>query len=358
MTQKYDDDARLKEQISLLVDALESDSESVRNSAIVQISLFGSKAVPQLMNILGADLAEELRARKNNEAKNSYLELAICGILKSLGIISDPTPIDIIGKARPRREAIEALAKIGGTASLDMIMSSIIAPLDMLGNQKDGAMRNFVDADQISSASNDKFVRNVFNCLGEPGKLRLKEELASQDPRRRAAAASVARVMREKELIPELTAVLKGHDPWAKAEAAHALQELGATDTEPVLVKELFDTERMIEDLDLAQSREASDLVVYDQLRQVREVIERAVLELGDPNSLVEVGFHPVRRDTTKISVRPEFRKAIVKSGESAMPALTKILTAQDKSAQSSAAEIIAEIKKNETVDGDMNQSP
>ena len=69
----------------------------------------------------------------------------------------------------------------------------------------------------------------------------------------------------------------------------------------------------MIEDLELSQTREASDLLVYDQLKEARDAIEKAVLELGDVNTLVEVGFHPVRRDASKFSVRPEFRKAISK---------------------------------------------
>ena len=359
MTQKYDEEARLKEQINLLVQALESDSESVRNAVIVQLSIFGSKAVPHLMSILDSDLAEELRARRHDEAKNSYLELEVDGILKSLGIIQDQSPIEIIAKALPRKEAVEALAKIGGAKSLDLIMTSIEAPHDELGNQKGGALRNFVDAEQSSSPSNDRFVRSVFTFLGEPGRSRLKEELASPDPRRRAAVASILRVMHEKDSIPELTLILKGHDLGPKAEAARALQELGANDVEPLLVKELFDVERMIEELELSQTREASDLLVYDQLREARDAIEKAVLELGDVDTLVEVGFRPfpVRRDTSKFSVRPEFRKAIVRNGESSMSALTKFLAAQDKSAQSSAAEIIAEIKKNEEAENNPSES-
>jgi len=39
---------------------------------------------------------------------------------------------------------------------------------------------------------------------------------------------------------------------------------------------------------------------------------------------------------------------AIIEKGESAMPALTKFLNADDRSAQSAAAEIIAEIKRRE----------
>ena len=293
-----------------------------------------------------AYLAEEVRARSHNEARNSYLELAIDGIIKSLGIISDQAPVELIAKALPRRDAVEALAKIGGAKSIDLIMNLIAAPMDEFGNQKGGALRNFVDAEQSSSPANDRFVRNVFTCLGEPGRARLKEELSSANPRRRAAVASVARVMRDKDSIVELTAMLRGHELGEKAEAARALEEIGAKDAEPLLVKELFDVERMIDDMELSQTREASDLLVYDQLKEARNAVEKAVLGLGDVNTLVEVGFHPARAD--KFSVRPEFRKAIVRNGESSVSALTKFLTAQDKSAQSAAAEIIAEIKKHE----------
>ena len=293
MTQKYDDESRLKEQINLLVQSLESDSESTRNVAVVQLSLLGAKAVPHLMGILESDLTEELRAKRHDEARNSYLELAIDGIIKSLGIIQDEAPVELIAKALPRKEAVEALAKIGGARSLDLIINLIEAPPDEFGNQKGGALRNFLDPEQPSSPSNDRFVRNVFTCLGEPGRLRLKEELASKDPRRRAAVASVARVMQDKDSIVELSVMLRGHDLGEKAEAARALMELGANDVEPLLVKELYEVERMIEDLELSQTREASDLVVYDQLKEARDAVEKAVLLLGDVDTLVEVGFHP-----------------------------------------------------------------
>ena len=342
---------RLTEQVELLVRSLESDSENVRNGIIVQLSLFGSKIVPQLTRDLDKYLDVESMGLGRGEPKNSYLELAIDGILKSLGMIQDPSPVEIIERALPRKEAVEALSKIGGSKSLDLILSSMEAPVDEWGNQPGGALRNFVDSEQKGSRANDDFVRNVFINLGDPGRLRLKEDLSSPVPRRRAVVASILRAMHDKDSTPQLLAILKSKDLGPKAEAAHALQELNSRDLEPELIKELFSVERMIVDLELSESKQASDLLLYDQLREARDVIESAVLALGDPSSLVEVGFHPspVRRDTSKFSVRPEFRKAIIESGESAMPALTKFLTtSQEKSVQSSAAEIIAEIKKRE----------
>ena len=111
---------------------------------------------------------------------------------------------------------MEALAKIGGARSLDLIMNLIEAPLDEFGNQKGGALRNFVDAEQSSSPSNDRFVRNVFTCLGEPGRSRLKEELASANPRRRAAVASIARVMHDKDSIRGIDSDAQGPRPRAR----------------------------------------------------------------------------------------------------------------------------------------------
>lgn len=345
MTEKYDDESRLKEQLDLLIESLESDSESVRNSVVVQLSLFGSRAVPHLVNVLAGDLAEEVRARQAGEARNSYLKLAIDGLLKTLGIISDAAATDVISRALPRKDAVEALAKIGGPRPLEMIIGLISAPADSLGNQKGGPLRNFLDADQVSSPANERFVRNVFSFLGEPGKARLKEELQGPDPNRKAAAASVARIIHEREFVPELTVMLKGREFAPKAEAAHALQELGASDAGPLLVRELFEIEARMEDLEQSQSKEVSDLLVYSQMQDARDVIDKAILELGDVDALVEVGFHPSRHDK-KFSMRPGYRLAILKKGELAMPALTKFLTADDRSAQSAAAEIIAEIKK------------
>lgn len=347
LTDKYDEESRLKEQLDLLIESLESDSESVRNSVIVQLSIFGTRAVPRLTNVLENDLTEERRARIAKEPKNSYLDLAIDGLIKTLGMISDQSPVDVIAKALPRKEAVEALSKIGGAKSLDLIMGCVAAPVDTYGNPIGGALRNFVDAEQISSLSNDRFFRAVFTYLGEAGKLRLKEELASSDMKKRAAAASIARIMHDRDLVPELTLMLRGHELTGKAEAARALQEIGTAGVGPLLEKELFEIETRIEDLELSQSKEVSDLLVYSQLQETRDIVEKAIFELGDVDVLVEVGFHPAKRDK-RFAMRPGFRKAIVNKGEAAMPALTKFLSAQDRSVQANAADIIAEIKKSE----------
>jgi HEAT repeat protein len=347
LNQKYDEESRLKEQLDLLIESLENDSENVRDLAVVQLSMFGAKAVPHLVSVLNSDLAEEARARSAEEAKNSYLELAIDGLIKTLGIISDQSTVDLVARALPRKEAVEALAKIGSGKSLDLIMDCIAAPVDTYGNPIGGALRNFVDTEQMSSPSNDHFVRTIFAYLGELGKPRLKEELASSDLKKRAAAASIARILHDGALVPELTLILKGHELAGKAEAARALQELGGPDIGPLLEKELFEIETRIEDLELSQSKEVSDLLVYSQLQETRDVIEKAILESGDADSLVEVGFHQAKRDE-KFSIRSGFRRAIVRKGESAMPALTKYLTAMDRVVQANAADVIAEIKKSE----------
>jgi len=52
--EKYNEDARLREQIGLLIRSLRSEDEGIQEIAIVQLSLFGPKAVPFTKSALGS----------------------------------------------------------------------------------------------------------------------------------------------------------------------------------------------------------------------------------------------------------------------------------------------------------------
>jgi len=122
LTSRYDDDARLREQIGLLVRALRSDSDSVRESAVVQLSLFGVKAVPYLSSALVAAQEEN---RGSSGSDRSSVERAIGAIVYALGIIADPSAASIVAKALPIPQAVLALGKIGTPTALGLLIQEI-----------------------------------------------------------------------------------------------------------------------------------------------------------------------------------------------------------------------------------------
>jgi len=56
--EKYNENARFREQVGLLIRALRSDLESVQEIAVVQLSLFGPRAIPFLTSALSGARAQ------------------------------------------------------------------------------------------------------------------------------------------------------------------------------------------------------------------------------------------------------------------------------------------------------------
>jgi DNA-binding HxlR family transcriptional regulator len=127
--EKYDEDSRFRDQVGILIRALRSDSPGVQDVAIVQLSLFGPKAVPYLASALSHALDEISNPQYSNYDINSRIETnaeeAVSGIVRVLGIIGAPASVSDVVKALPRLEAFEALAKIGNKKSLLAVLSAM-----------------------------------------------------------------------------------------------------------------------------------------------------------------------------------------------------------------------------------------
>ena len=162
---------RFEEQVGLLVKALRSKDEGVRDLAVVQISQLGPKAVPYLGSAL-EDALDESDARQSAHESMSSAERGIAGVCSALGIIRDSDAVMTLAAALPRKEAVEALAKIGGERALELIM-------DMIEGKDSSWPSSSADSDPA-------FVRRVFLRFGEAGRKRLQDELAngsSPEPR-------------------------------------------------------------------------------------------------------------------------------------------------------------------------------
>lgn len=182
---------RLAEQVGMLTRALRSRDESVQELAVVQLSLLGPKVVPQLTLALEKAL-DESDMRQGSHESISSPERGIAGICGALGIIGDSDAIVDLAAALPRKEAVEALAKIGGERALDLVMGTIEnapdhgGPLGYIGHSS---------WPSGGAGADPAFVRRVFLLFGEAGKKRLEEELANGSSASRTAIAEIIRIM-------------------------------------------------------------------------------------------------------------------------------------------------------------------
>jgi HEAT repeat protein len=115
---------RFAEQVGLLVKALRSTEEGVQELAVVQVTLLGPKAVPYLASALEAAL-DECDRRQSAHRPASGAEREIAGICRALGIIRDADAVVDLAVALPRREAVEALSRIGGERALNLLTDTI-----------------------------------------------------------------------------------------------------------------------------------------------------------------------------------------------------------------------------------------
>ena len=333
---KYDEDARFREQVGLLIRALRSDLESVKEVAVVQLSLFGPKAIPYLTSALSRAFVEtsSLRYERSNP------EEAINGIVRVLGIIGDSVPISDIANALPRPEAVEALAKIGNNKALEAVIAGMPKWYDKYDE--------YVKLREYGSAGCelepiDDFVRKIFGCFGEEGKKGLQTALHEGNKETKDTVAKILAALGEPDFIPALLEALENVNFSTKAEAARALHKLKAREAVPKMVTELL----KIQDCVHSSSRKAKNKWQY----AYRDLAE-AVLELGSVDDWMLISFH--RPEVPQVdyygygSQKPKFNAAIINSGERAVPGLTKLLQASDPDIQRDAAEMIAKIKRGE----------
>lgn len=182
---------RFAEQVGMLMSALRSTDESVREMAIVQLSFLGPKAVSHLTSALEEALDESDFRRASHQSAASA-ERAIAGICHALGIIGDSDAVVDLAAALPRKESVEALAKIGGERALDLVMGTIENEPGEGGSIGQGGH----SSGPFGNAGADPaFVKRVFLLFGQAGRKRLQVELSRGSSSSRATVAEIMRIM-------------------------------------------------------------------------------------------------------------------------------------------------------------------
>ncbi len=183
---------RFAEQTGILIRTLRSTDDSVRDLAMVQLTLLGTKAVPYLTSAL-EDALDESDARQAAHRSMSGAERGIAGVCSALGIIGDSDAVVDLAAALPRKEAVEALAKIGGSRALNLVMDAIENKPGL-----NGPIKSYGEESSWPSSTADldpAFVRRVFLLFGETGRKRLQDELATASGSRREAVAEILRIV-------------------------------------------------------------------------------------------------------------------------------------------------------------------
>lgn len=343
--EKYSDDVRFREQVGLLIRSLRSKVESIQEIAIVQLSLFGPKAVPFLKSALSEAL-DELKSSEASERRPTYydsddkfesVERAVTGLTRALGIISVPGTVTEIAQALPRTEAFEALAKIGNKQALDLIVSSIH---NWFAKNVGGRYHEEEEATRA-----DNFLRKIFSSFDEEGGRALEIALTDESFEHRHVIARILAVVGDDKSVPALIVALENGDYLTKTEAANALRRLKATEAIPKITDALLKTEGF---LSTPRDRSSDDLNLRQNAESAWTALANAALNLGSIDDWITIAFH---RPKDENHARP-FYEALINSKDKAVPALTKLLQAQDNDVQRTAAEMIAKIKRGEKEDG------
>jgi len=328
--EKYNEDARFREQVGLLIRALRSDITSVQEIAVVQLSLFGPRAIPYLRSALSEAFSE----LDNSEAT----EDAISGLIKVLGIISVPATVPVVVKALPRPEAFEALAKIGNKQALDAVISSIPKWYSKYVDLYYSSERKPEDVDD--------FLRKIFGHFDqEDVKTALENALSAGEETAKSIAARILAVVGDSHSFPALIDALENGNCSTKTEVARALIRLRSREAVPNIIAELVKIQGYS-----PSSKRDNTSADHDAetIRTAKDALSDAVLKLGSVDDWLQISFHRPKLDLRKSS---HFDGAIINSGEKAIPELTKLLQAPDSDVQQEAAEMIARIKRGEKVD-------
>jgi hypothetical protein len=183
---------RFEEQVTMLTRALRSTDQCVHELAIVQLSLLGPRVVDMLTSELEGALEESDRRQASHQSLSSA-ERTIAGLCHTLGIIGSSDAIVDLAVALPRKEAVEALAKIGGERALELVMDTIEND-----SGTGGSLRSYSQSSSWPSVYTDAdpaFVRRVFLLFGDIGKKRLQEELLRSTGSKHAAVAEIIRIL-------------------------------------------------------------------------------------------------------------------------------------------------------------------
>lgn len=316
-----------KEQVGLVIRALRADLESVRELAIVQLSLFGSRATPYIIAALVEALKEEkqnARARFNYTytSPGSSPGLAVDGLLRTLEIIADPTTIQSVARALPRKEAVIALAKIG----TDEALSTIIENIPNWYKPKDSGPLSIDLCD-------DDDVKTIFSYFNDEKGAQLRKYLEKTDAETKIKTMKILTLISDTQSSNAALEQLKNEDIQVKIAVIQILRKFKAKDAVPQLIDELFK---------VSDKGDPSEGSIFGD-REYRSVIEElcdAIAELGEVKDWIKVASHRPDIKNRRINAK------IVNSGEIAVPSLMKLLNAKDQTIQQMSADMIAKIKR------------
>jgi len=349
--EKYNEDARFREQVGLLIRALRSDVTSIQEIVVVQLSLFGPRAIPYLKSALSEAFSELSDPEAIKERSNYYYRLkghntievterAIAGLIKVLGIIGVPVTVPDVVKALPRPEAFEALAKIGNKQALDAVISS------MPKWYNEYVDKSHYDTNRWKTEDVDDFLRKTFGHFDEEEvKKGLETALNEGEETAKNTAAKILAVVGDSSSFPALIGALEKSNCSTKTEAARALLRLRASEAIPTIITELLKIQSSSPP-QTGMMRTADD--EDESVWTAKDALSVAVLELGSVDDWLQISFHRPKLDLRK---NGRFYDAIINSGEKAIPGLTKLLQAPDLDVQREAAEMIARIKRGEKAD-------
>jgi HEAT repeat protein len=342
-----DEEGLLRDQVGLLARALRSDTAGVRESTVVQLSTFGTRAVPYLKVALTealkeiGDRSKERRSYEDDYGGRSDPELAATGLCTVLGMVADPRAFPELEASLPRPEAVEALAKLRSDEALGTIVESIPH-----WYRKSGSYQKKYSVD-------DSFVRRVFSYFGDRGTKKLHEVLGKGPSETRELVAKIVAILGDKSSLDGLKDTLENGDYAAKAEAARAVQELKAKDAVPTLLAVLFKIREYAPSQPARKTKGRSfggdDYEDHQSWREACLAIGEALLELGSVDDWLSVAYHWPAIEYVKY----DFRGAVQNAGEKAVPGLTRLLQASQPETQRDAAEMIAKIKRGERYDPD-----
>lgn len=316
-----------KEQVGLVIRALRADLESVRELATVQLSLFGSRATPYIITALVKALKEAEQDEADRYRRTgSNTEYAVSGLLTTLGIIADPTTIQSVVRALPRKEAVIALAKIGTDEALDTIIENI-------PNWYDPKDRGPISA----NLCDDDDVKIVFSYFGDEKGAQLRKYLEKTDAETKIKTMKILTLISDTQSSNAALEQLKNENIQVKIEVIQTLRKLKAKDAVPQLIDELFKVS------DKGDSSKES-IFGDGKYRSVIKELCDAIADLGEVEDWIKVASHRPDIKNRRINAK------IVNSGETAVHSLMKLLVAEDQTIQQMSADMIAKIKRGEKV--------
>lgn len=312
---KYDEDERVREQVSLLVGMLGSQYSEAQTSAVVQLSRLGPPSVPYIVQALTAPEDAEGRGSARSWTRDRRDLIRVLGMIAAPGAVEPLSRILEGGTGRyggsgasgesEEGMAVEALGKIGTPEALDAVVQN-------LGN---------LDPEVAWEA---------ISRYGDAGIASLIRVLESGKSGQKRVAARLVRSIPDARVVPALLKSLSGDsEDLTKAAVIDALAELGDSSAIPALRALLASPLRA----------KAGNLMGRAQ-DDVRGHAVDALGRLGGASVVPEL-LRELRAGDH------DARSAIVRIGHPAVPALAKALAESDADTAKVVAGIITEIKSN-----------